>query len=225
MSTVITPQEIFSKAKISSKVCLFCHPNPGMEMYQTKHFRLLRVNFPAMAGHIMISSKLHFGSLGELESEMLPELDELKKNVSNWFRENFGSVSFYEHGRAGSCLSKDPHGQQCEHFHLNCIPTTVCIHNHLKGRLEKYFCVNATQDICELFRKWGDYLYYENNLKDATYYPVLKSKIPPHFLRTLVCKELGTPEKADWQEHQDFADFLKSYNVTKPLEEYLNDLF
>ena len=127
MTATLTPKEIFDKANIEATTCLFCHPNPGMEMYETSHFRLLRVNFPATAGHVMVSSKLHFGSLGELEPHMLPELDALKQTIAHWFREQCGGALFYEHGRAGSCMAKDAFGQQCEHFHLNCIPSNICM--------------------------------------------------------------------------------------------------
>ena len=221
MTATLTPKEIFDKANIEATTCLFCHPNPGMEMYETSHFRLLRVNFPATAGHVMVSSKLHFGSLGELEPHMLPELDALKQTIAHWFREQCGGALFYEHGRAGSCMAKDAFGQQCEHFHLNCIPSNICIHNRLGGFLQKKFPAPSLEKVCELFGKWGDYLYCENNQKEAFYYPVLQSEIPPHFLRTLICEALLTPEKADWQKHQLFEDFLESYHLTKPLEDHL----
>ena len=217
----ITPEEIFSKARVNPSTCLFCHPNPGMQMHETEHFRLLRVNFPAVSGHIMTSSKLHYGSLGELDPEMFSELEALKEEVAMWFREQCGAVLFYEHGRAGSCHSNDAHGTQCEHFHLNCIPSDICIHSKLKAHLEKHYPVESLDRICPLFHKWGDYLYCENNEKEAIYYPVQQTKIPPHFLRTLICEELLMPEKADWQAHQVYEDFLESYNFTMPFECHL----
>ncbi|MBA3815721.1 MAG: hypothetical protein H0X29_04215, partial [Parachlamydiaceae bacterium] len=122
---------------------------------------------------------------------------------------------------AGSCHSKDPFGKQCEHFHLNCLPSDICIHKHLKIGLAQNHRVDALKDIIDLFESWGEYLYFENSLNEAIYYPVKQTKIPSHFLRTLICQELSTPEKADWQKHQSFDEFLVSYTMTQPLEEYL----
>lgn len=222
---MISPELIFETANVSAKTCLFCHPNAGMQMAETEHFRILRVNFPASEGHIMISSKLHYGSLGELDAELLPELNRLKHEIGTWFKENHGSVLFYEHGRAGSCHSKDPHGTQCEHFHLNCLPANICIHNDLQESLKKNYPTSSLDEISPLFQKWGDYLYFENNENEAAYYPVLNNHIPPHFLRTLICEKLLIPHKADWQNHQDFSDFLSNYILTKPLEEHLQRKF
>lgn len=228
MKNHFSPEVIFKKANISPTVCLFCHPNEGMEIHQTENFRILRVNFPAAAGHIMISSKQHFGSLGEVDSQFIPELENLKNTIENWFRLNLGHVLFYEHGRAGSCHSTDEFGQQCEHFHLNCIPANVCIHKHLKY-LPKNFKLSSIKEMGDLFDSYGEYLYFENDQKEARSYSLLKTKIPSHFLRTLICGELNTPDKANWQKYQKYEDFLENFNLTIPLQTYLsmlkNDLF
>lgn len=221
MLTLLSPEKIFEAANVSSKTCLFCYPNEGMQMAETEHFRVLRVNFPASDGHVMISSKLHYGSLGELDAELLPELKMLKHEIGNWFKKNQGAALFYEHGRAGSCHSNDPHGTQCEHFHLNCLPANICIHSDLQKLLKKSYATASIDDISALFQKWGDYLYFENNENEAVYYPVMDNRIPPHFLRTLICGKLLIPHKADWQSHQDFNDFVSNYLLTKPLEEHL----
>ncbi|MBA3815382.1 MAG: hypothetical protein H0X29_02475, partial [Parachlamydiaceae bacterium] len=97
-NSIYSPQDIFNQANVSAKICLFCHPNTGMKIHSTKNFCLLRVNFPVAPGHLMISSKVHYGSLGELDPGLIQELNEFKDAIADWFKDQYGDVLFYEHG-------------------------------------------------------------------------------------------------------------------------------
>jgi len=218
---MLTPQKIFSIANVPPNICLFCCPNPGMALHETANFHVLRDNFPIAPGHIMISSKQHFGSLGELDRSIILELENLKKKIESIFKQLFGSAIFYEHGRAGSCHATIDPNLQCEHFHLHCLPLSVCIHKNISTFTSKTFRINSLGEIVNLFEKWGEYLYFENNQNESIYYPVLQTKVPPHFLRTIICQVSSTPEKANWQTHQVYEDFLENFNLTQQIIKHL----
>lgn len=224
MKDMLTPQEIFAKANVSPDICLFCHPNEGMVIYETDNFHALRDNFPIAPGHIMISSKKHFGSLGELDLTIISELENLKEKIGILLKQLFGVSIFYEHGKAGSCHATSEPGVQCEHFHLHCLPLSICIHETISKHVPKAFKISKPREIIGLFEKWGEYLYFENDQNEAVYYPVLQTKVPPHFLRTIICQTISMPEKANWQTHQEYSEFLKNFNVTKQVTESLERL-
>ncbi len=218
----MNPIKIFQNANINNNKCIFCNPTPGMIIHETANFRLLRVNFPASIGHLMISSKLHFGSMGELDSNLFSELKELKSTVTLWFKKHLQYIIFYEHGKAGGCFIAEEAGTQCEHFHLNFLPLDICIHQDLK-KIYSPILINNLEDIVNIFDTFGEYLYFENNQGEKIFYSVKDKKIKPHFLRSIICKKNNMPHKANWQKHQNYEDFLDSYNLTKPLEDDLKN--
>ena len=216
---------IFDKANLNNTLCLFCFPNKEMIIFESDNFYVLRNNFPVSLGHIMISSKEHFGSMGELELDLFDELIKIKNALKKWHAYNELSCLFFEHGRAGSCHSSQEHGDQCEHFHLNCITSEICLHQDLKQEFTKNYSIISISDICDLFAKWGDYLYFENCFSEKAYYPLIQKTIPPHYLRTLICKHHNTVEKADWKKHQSLDDFHENHLFTKSLGAWLKREF
>ena len=213
------PLDIFNNANIHSNICLFCQPVFGMRMFETENFQLLRVNFPAEKGHLMIASKMHYGSGGEIDDALFPELVYMKEQVTKWFRKHLSNIVFYEHGRAGGCLTSSVDGTQCEHFHLNLLPLDICINETLKKHYDSIL-LKSYEDIKENFNQYGDYLYFENNEEEKYFYPVQHKKVPPHFLRSLVCEKINKTHRANWQKHQSYSEFLESYHLTKPFETY-----
>lgn len=218
------PEKIFAHANIDSKLCLFCHPNNGMSLCETENYRVLRCNFPASIGHIMLSSKVHYGSLGEIEKKFIPELESLKKQLSEWYSFQKSHVIYYEHGRAGSCHTRDDGDAQCEHFHLNSLASNICIHKDLKKLFGKGIAVSSLSEFSELFIDWGEYLFFENSLGEGIYYPVSGKAVPPHLLRTLLCQSMGAEERSNWMTHQNYEEFLENYRFTQSFPKYMRSL-
>ncbi|MDB2613726.1 hypothetical protein N9Y92_01040 [Chlamydiales bacterium] len=220
---MISPEEIFLNANIDHRLCLFCHPNQGMSLYETEHFSIFRCNYPAELGHLMISSKMHYGCLGEIDTSFIPELEQIKRCMSEWYAMQNHDVLYYEHGRAGSCHSKGGSEIQCEHFHLNSIASNVCIHHQLQELYGEGIPIESLEQLPEIFDDWGEYLYFENHLGESRYYPVTNQAVAPHLLRTLITVATKKPQNADWEKHQSYPEFLENFHFTQSLPEHMKD--
>jgi diadenosine tetraphosphate (Ap4A) HIT family hydrolase len=202
--------ETFNLARNGKPGCLFCQPYEGMILYETEHFRVLIDTFPVTSGHLMISSKDHFGCSGEIPKAIFGELNALKEDLFEKMISKFNRCLFYEHGRAGCCLSKSPN-LKCEHFHLHCLPENISIQPELSCKFEEARLANY-QQIPNHFLQYGDYLYFEDSLANKFYYPVDDHKIESHLLRSLICKKLKVPALSNWEDFVEPKLFLDSYH-------------
>lgn len=207
----------FEEAVRGKPGCLFCHPYKGMIFHETKNFRLLIDTFPVALGHLMISSKEHYGCSGEIPEGIFEELESLKEDLKHKIKSLNGSYIFYEHGRAGSCLSKDPN-QKCEHFHMHCLPVNISIQKELRTRFDEIHLMHFEQ-MPRLFWEHGNYLYFEEANGNLWFYPVSNKIVEPHLLRTLICRELKSPNLARWEDFCDPSPFLNSFDMIKHLQE------
>lgn len=209
MKTFLDPLKISQKEKWA---CLFCKPSEAITIEQTEHFRVIIDPFPVVPGHVMITSKAHYGCAGEIPLEVQPELISLREHLRSELVVHTGSCIFYEHGRAGCCLSKSKNNLKCDHFHLHCLPLDVCIQHHLES---KYKCIRLTaySEIMALFYQFGDYLYFEEPDGSMLFFPTEGAIIEPHLLRTLICCAMEKPARSNWQAYHDPAVFTQSHEM------------
>lgn len=210
--------DIFYRGKLPSRKCLFCAPNAGMTVLELENFRLIADTYPIVPGHLMISSKQHYGSAGELLPEFHAELLECKKIAKEWACSLGHGCIFYEHGKAGSCHAPS-HGEiHCEHFHLHCLPVSVCIHAGIEARFPGMMLAKY-EDLFEHYRKYGSYLFFENSEGKMAFYPAQSDKVPSHFLRTLLCETLSIGSFSDWASYTDVTRYMESRNVIAKMQE------
>ena len=160
--------------------------------------------FPLAEGHVLFSSKKHYGCFGDLPEKM-------KKEVENFLISLSYKKIIYEHGRAGTC---GVNFNACEHFHINIVPSEQEFDYQLDS-----IPINSLRDIDEYYHEYGEYLL----LSSPGYSLIQTNKtIPPHFLRTLVAKHIGKEERANWGSINDLTLFTKS--LAKAKELYLDIL-
>lgn len=208
--------EIFYRGKTPSRTCLFCVPNPGMTLWETDNFRCIADTYPILPGHVMISSKEHYGSAGELPTSLHAEFLECK-NISKEYADLYGhGCIFYEHGKAGACHASAQEDIHCEHFHLHCLPKSACIHKEI----QKQFNGIPLQRYEELFihySKHGPYLFFENDREEKIFYPAQSGRVPSHFLRTLLCQTFGISTLSDWSAYNDLEKYKESRALIKQI--------
>lgn len=208
--------QTFQEARQGRSGCLFCRPFEGMKIFDTAHFRVLADTFPVHSGHVMISSKDHWGCAGEVPSDLQVELSNLKDSVREIVQGLNGRAVFYEHGRAGCCLALDANGQKCEHFHLHCVPADIDIRKPLDQRFEQITLGKYSQ-IHDAFMEEGNYLYFEDADGQMSFYPAADQNVEPHLLRTLVCQALGVPQLSEWERCRDPELFRNSLDLIHQL--------
>lgn len=206
---MVSYTDVFYKGKTPSRVCLFCEPNEGMTLEESENFRLIADTYPIIPGHFMISTKAHYSSGGEVSKELHEEFLFMKAAAKDLALEMNDSCVFYEHGKAGSCHAQSSEDVHCEHFHMHCLPVSMCIHE----KIAEHFAGIQMTSCVELFAnylKHGSYLFFENSDGKMVYYPAEEHKVPPHFLRTLICQELQIATLADWQAYDDVDRYIMS---------------
>ncbi len=215
------PREFFASAP-EEKCCFYCSPKPMRVIHETENFRIFIDTYPIISGHIMLSAKRHVPAMAALSREEIRELAELKNKISLIFNELFDGILFYEHGRECLCDTEVSAEHTCDHFHLHCVPATVCVHLEIQSLLPQFYAVKAFDEILDLYTRHKEYLFFENSEGKAWFYPV-KSKLPSHVIRTFLCNVLLVPERASWNKRKDFDEYMESFNFCKAkIEGYLN---
>lgn len=178
--------------------CVFCDPAPELVLDATGRFVLSFDVAPLTPGHLILHSREHHACAGEVPEEHFDELESLRERIARVVRQVFGSVTFYEHGRAGHCLSDGPEHRLCHHFHLHIVPGDTDVSGTLSARFE-HLSPEELREVTKLYAEYGDYLYLETDAGKG-YYFVVAEEIERHLLRTLISRALGHPERADWRQ-------------------------
>lgn len=190
------------EAQISSQViagktsgCMFCDVDGGLILAQTDNFYLIRDRYPILEGHLMVISKGHYGCMGEIPIPLFNEIEALRGEAEAYYEGKKYIV--YEHGRAGHCVKLSGSQVTCHHFHLHFVPLDVNIHPVL---IERYVAkkTTSTSHVPELYNRFGEYLYFENSLREGFYYPATQH-VESHLLRTLVCIAADLVHRSDWE--------------------------
>ena len=144
------------------KTCIFCGIDRSTETYfETPNFLIAANPFYIVPGHLMIISKSHYGCVGELPSELFEEFIACKTFAQNVIKTQLNiDPIFYEHGRAGSCISASEDDAKCEHMHFHILPTDINISDKILNNLKTIQI--TTSSIRDQFEKYGSYLFFEN---------------------------------------------------------------
>lgn len=204
----------FKEASSHKPGCYFCDPFRKSIIHESKNFIVLLDTFPVKQGHLMISSKKHYGCAGEIPSEWMSELVKLKDALRQQVEKFQGKAIFYEHGRAGCCLASNPDGSKCEHFHLHCLPADISLVPALKETFEHHMLDDYTE-VKENFYEEGHYLYFEGPDGDMNFFPASDEEVESHLLRTMICQKLGTSERSNWEDCCDAEPYVRNYSWAK----------
>lgn len=194
--------------------CVFCSTAPELELDRTERFALTFDVAPLTPGHLILHSQEHFACAGEVPEEYFDELESLRDRAARLLRELYGAVTFYEHGRAGHCLSDGPEHRLCHHFHLHLVPGDIEVSETLRSRFE-HFTPAGVRGLVKLYEQYGDYLFLESDA-GASWYFMVDHEIERHLLRTLIARAIGSQERADWRMAQDPALLREGIAAIRP---------
>lgn len=94
------------------------HCDPASQAFldaleETANFRVVCDHHPLVEGHILIIPKQHLSSAGEYPGPVFQEFLSLYGKTSEFIRQNYGTVSGFEHGKIG---------QTVFHSHVHLLP-------------------------------------------------------------------------------------------------------
>lgn len=200
--------------------CFFCHeiedPNNNIlgrsrVVFETKNF----VVFPTVGcfriGYLLIMPKQHYLSFGELEPELIDELNSVVQRIKDFVYEKLNlKCIVFEHGTRD--LSKLT-STSIMHAHIHIIPFDADI-------------INALPDYCELKKIKGfedlkketdNYLFLSDTSNNS--YIVKNDGYPSQFFRQIACKAMGIPKYWDWRRYK----FVENMEITCDFYDRLSD--
>ena len=199
--------------KQSENQCVFCQPMQELVLESTPHFQLIFDPFALVPGHLLITSKNHYGCLGEVPRELQQECDDLRKRASDLLEESFEQPVFrYEHGRAGHCIANGVSSRSCHHYHEHLLPADISLQAVMEKRF-KGIRVQDSEEICDLFDRYDEYLLVDEPSSGPLFYIASSDDVEPHLLRTLVSQQLLCPDRADWENYTSLDLFLEGREI------------
>ncbi len=188
--------------------CRFCNP-PDHEriVYETSNFYVMLSLGPIVEGYLLICSKEHFDCCGKIDSSLAQEFDELAELIRQILIKAYGHCIFYEHGRAGSCMTFSEGSKHCYHAHMHCVPVKL----ELNKLMDKNFLPikhNNWNDFRRSNSQYNEpYLFVDDGNKVS--HLVVKEDIRRQYLRHLVAQAIGSENLWNWVENQR-PDVIKS---------------
>lgn len=201
----------------SKHKCVFCEPSDELILLSSDNFNLMLDPFALTPGHLLITSKGHYGCLGEVPEEFFAECQALRRKGYELISANFDSqITRYEHGRAGHCIAKGIESRSCHHYHEHLIPGKLDLHKLLENDF-KSISFNNESEIIDLFYRYQEYLLVVEANGTKRFYMAKSENVPPHLLRTLAAQCLGVPELHDWEAYTSCDHMLAGKDLIQSL--------
>lgn len=186
--------------------CVFCDPEPMLTVESSKNFAVTFDVAPLTPGHLILHSREHHSCAGEVPVDQFAELNAMRDYAKSLVRAAYGTVTIYEHGRVGHCLTDGVEHRLCHHFHLHLVPGDSDVSSDLASRFTRLTPARY-EEISRLYLDHGDYLYLESDAGEMSYF-VVDHEIERHLLRTLISRHKGVPERADWRAATDSVSLV-----------------
>lgn len=185
--------------KFSSFYQLFPHLNDRI-LLETENFVVVPSFGQIVEGYLLIITKFHILSMGELSPQLHSELNGIIQYSTEiiQFAYNTGCIQF-EHG---AVTSKNTGGCCIDHAHLHLVPLNLKmsdIYDNFYFRMERYEAQNFPDSTKLLLNQNKPYLYIKI-FSDFYFNPILldATDLPSQYMRRIIAKLVGKPDEWDW---------------------------
>ena len=154
---------------------------------ETQYFHIVADVHPLTEGHLLIIPKQHIACIGEYSNSLFEEFQEIYQRVAKFVEKEYGSVSSFEHGKAG---------QTVFHSHVHLLPFHGRATDIIPEGMESVEEIAGISDLKSIYEKNGQYLFFSigNNA-----WSVDASLAQPGFFRHRFARALGQSERGDWK--------------------------
>lgn len=203
--------------KGAASTCSYCDHLDPLILLEGVHTYITMAIGQIVEGYLQVCSQKHRTAATGLEQHEVPEMEQMKSIIRNSYQRVYNNRGIaFEHGKAGSCLWDDAQkGHKydlCYHAHIHFVPVEIDIRPGIKKILPREVVVRNFSELKE-FRtnELGNdsYLYFEDSQEVGYVYPVNDEEIPRQFLRKLVARAIGLPERSDWVKYPGIEYFEK----------------
>lgn len=177
--------------------CAFCDKNKftNRTFYEsTNFFAAPTVGQISDGGHSLVIPKHHASCLGEMDSVLFQEFNQVKAEVQDAVEKEYGKSISFEHGIIG---------QSVPHAHLQILPSNTDIFSALQHKYPFYKKLDALEQLREIYRERRVYLYYENQQREMF---VFYMDAIPQYLRLVAAQEMGRTPRGDWKAWRSDPD-------------------
>jgi len=179
-----------------------CVESPKQEcdtiLIETQQFIVAPALGPLAEGHVLIITKAHVYSMGELSEYAFNEFISLKSKVQRVLVQTYGSATLFEHGSTPVVEA----GASVNHAHCHAMPLNF----DLAYEVSKHFNGENISDLSVLRSKAAiskPYLFVENNQQELEVFDA-PINLPSQYLRRLIATKLGAPTEWNWRTHPAF---------------------
>lgn len=198
--------------------CLFCFERPpnrhlgNRVLHSTESFLVYPGLGQLVEGYLLIVTRDHHTSMGEMPPERFGELVALKEEVRRVLSKRYRNPIFLEHGGT-SIEPEDRCGSCIDHAHLHAFPVEVDLLPRISRDLEaKPETITHMSDLRHYFESRTGYLFYES--KGGEMYVFRPRKmLQGQYLRRILSEELKMPDKWNWRtnpEEEKFQSTLRA---------------
>lgn len=143
---------------------------------------------PLTEGHILIIPKDHISCTGAFSPDLFTEFSKLYDRFYDFVKSVYGKAASFEHGVIG---------QTVFHAHVHLLPFEGKPEEIVPEGLENTQIIQSIDEVRQIFRKDGKYLYFSI---DNSLWTVNTALGAPRFFRDRFAKALGHSERGNWKE-------------------------
>jgi len=166
-------------------------------------------------GHVLIVSKEHLRCVGDMPHELLGDFSFWVDFTSKVLSFEYGvrplDITVFEHGITG---------QTVPHAHVHIVPARMDFTLNVRKDFPttKLWTYHAWEEVAHYFRKKEEH-YLLRKRSPATFDVLWDNSAPDMYLRTVLAKTLGVPERANWKGVDPVLDkqlWVKTVQLLKP---------
>lgn len=188
----------------------------GRWIRETKNF----VVFPTIGSltevWLLITSKQHYRSAGNLPVDQVMELEALMLEIGEYLEATYDKpVIFFEHGpglkgRGGACI---------DHVHIHTVVGELELINDLEPYRPR--SISSMLEVCQIAQQGMPYLFYQDRLGQR-FLATLEQDTPSQFLRQVVARQVGRPDEFDWAVWTEIPTLMATVHRACPYCQEMN---
>jgi ATP adenylyltransferase len=182
-------------------------------LYESQNFVVVPSIGSLVEGWILIISKSHFISMGELDYHLYEELNEVINLSTLAIKNTYGEVVLFEHGPV---QTKQLVGCGIDHFHLHILPISCNLIEEVQKLLPlKWHGIESISSTKEYFISKLPYLLLldqDCNLNIATSY-----NIPSQIFRLAIANFIERPDIYNWKSDIGLENIINTIAKIGPL--------
>lgn len=187
-------------------------------IFDSPHFVIIATLGPIVEGHILALSKEHYPSMAHLPYELFEELELVCFETGMLLSQAYASPIIFEHGPMPLGKYKSPArgGGSCvDHAHFHFVPLSVP-QDDIVATLGAQYPSNSISTLSDLRSnavRGMPYLFFQN--LDSTRHTFDAPLAPRQYLRSLLAKSVGEPEKGNWRIYPEPERLIATVRTLK----------